>query len=196
MKIHKPQYDAANKLYSCAITNGFRWTVSKEDGAFKEDLEAMRRESAAGLVPVIIKATKGWFSKPLTEEWLASRIVFNVPTSELAADFEGSAEYEATGLIISKEQFLFECPAVKITPAAPVVIEFQEDEPPVVELSSIPETSSDLIGIGPTRRALAKEAAMIARKKAARALFTAEHLTHEYAKLYGDTDWEDESDED
>jgi len=197
MKIHKPQYDSVEKLYKCAISDGFRFSVSKEDGCFKEDLEVMKKETAAALVPLIIAATKGWFSKPLIEEWLSSRIRYSIPTSDIADDFEGTVEYLATALVITKDQFLFECPASKVTPTPPVVIEFQEDEPPVVELSDLHVTSLDLMSIGPTRRILQKEAVMIARKKAARALFTAEHLTHEYVKVYGeDTEWEDDSDED
>jgi len=175
MKIHKPSYDSLARLYTCELTDGFRLSVNKDGditNLYKAD------EIVTSLLHPIIEGTAGWFSKPLTSDWLKSRIRLDVPTGEIPADFEGIVEYEAKRLVISKEEFVFRCNVREMKKAEKVIIEFQEEELPV-------------------RHALQKSDVLKARARAARALFKAEALTQEYIRIHGgDTDWEDEHEED
>ena len=175
MKIHKPSYDSSARLYTCELTNGFRLSVNKEGeltNLYSND------ETVASLLKPIIEGTAGWFSKPLTPDWLKSRIRLDVPTGDIPTDFEGIVEYEAKQLLISKEEFVFICKVREMKKAEKVVIEFQEEELPV-------------------RHVLQKSDVLKARARAARALFKAEALTQEYIRIHGgDTDWEDEEEED
>jgi len=197
MKIHKPTYNAATKIYTCELGDGFRLDLQKD----KDDAVVsppITDELVNSLTQTVISATNGWFTKDLTKEWLRSRIVVDVPTDEVPADFDGKAEFVASQLSISKEEFRFRCKLAKLTPAEKVMIAFEEGEE-VKEVEAIPESSEmEPLGIGPTRRILQKAQVMKQRTKAARALFRAERLTQEYIQLYSaeDTEWEDENDDD
>lgn len=200
MKINKPSYNPGLKLYTCELTDGFRLSFNKEDGQITQlsDSESLIQS----LLQPLIDGTKGWFTKPLTKEWLQPRISFDTPTSEIPADFEGTADYQASKLVISKEAFVFECSIIELKPVEKVMIDFKEEvaeaaeEETVEAVQEIPLVESTPLGIGPTRRILQKEVVMKARAKAARALFKAERLTLEYSQLYGeDTDWENEGSE-
>jgi hypothetical protein len=181
MKIHKPSYNSESKLYTCDLGDGFRLTLTREEGVLVEDLEKVKKELIESVLTTVISSTKGWFSKPLTEEWLRSRINFTIPTENIPSEFEGSIVFQATRLLISKDAFLFECSPESMTPAEKLVIKFEED---------VPELSSQ------ARRLAQKQIVLKARAKAARALFRAEHITHEYNQHYGeDTDWEDDDSE-
>jgi len=162
--------------------------VSKEDGVIRGvDEKAL----VNGVIDTLIDSTKGWFSTPLTREWLETRVKFDIPTDAFSEpDFEGSVEYQADSLVISKEVFLFQCVAINVRKAEKVVISF-EDVSEDVEDADLPLTTDDVIGIGPTRRTIQKDVVMNARNKAARALFAAESLTHAFLEEYGETDWED-----
>jgi len=162
-------------MYTCELTDGFRLNVAKEEGIlsnlYKPD------DLIGSLVQPIIDGTTGWFSKPLSVEWLRPRIRLNVPTGDIPADFEGTVEYEANRLVISKEEFTFHCKLHEMKKTEKVVIDFQEEEPTV-------------------RRVLQKSDVLKARARAAKALFKAEALTQEYLRLRGeDTDWEDEDED-
>jgi len=186
MKIHKPSYNASAKVYTCEITDGFRLNITIEDN--HSNIESIKKELIPDLSTTIIESTKGWFSNPLTDIWLKSRINFTIPTHDIPSDFEGTIEYIAKGLVISKEEFMFECSILNMNRAEKIIIDFHEDLEP-----DLPLVSTDPMGIGPTRRAIQKKLVMKTRAKAARALFHAERLTHEYAQLYGEnTDWEDD----
>lgn len=177
MKIHKPSYNSESKLYTCGLGDGFRLTLVREEGRL-QDLDKLKKDLAESLLDTIIVSTKGWFSKPLTEEWLRPRISFTIPTDTIPVDFEGSVIFQATKLLISKDVFLFECSLESMTPVENPVIKFEEDV--------VPEA----------RRATQKQLVMKARARAARALFHAERSTHEYIQHYGeDTDWEDDDSE-
>ena len=176
MKIHKPSYDSTARLYTCQLTNGFRLQTSREDGVttnlYKEE------EILAAAIPPIIEGTTGWFTKPLTAEWLKGRIRLSIPTGDVSSEFEGTIDYEATSLVISKEEFTIVFKVGEMKQAENVVIQFQEEEVPA-------------------KRTLQKSDVLKARARAAKALFMAERLTQEYIRLRGgeDTDWEDEEEE-
>jgi len=201
MKINKPSYNPGLKLYTCELTDGFRLSFHKEEGVITQlsDSESLIQS----LLQPLIDGTKGWFTKPLAKEWLQPRISFDTPTSEIPADFEGTADYQATKLIISKDSFVFQCSIMELKPVEKVMIDFKEEGVEAVDAvdaveakEEIPLVESTPLGIGPTRRILQKEVVMKARAKAARALFKAERLTLEYSQLYGeDTDWENEGSE-
>jgi hypothetical protein len=201
MKINKPSYNPGLKLYTCELTDGFRLSFIKEEGVITQlsDSESLIQS----LLQPLIDGTKGWFTKPLVKEWLKPRISFDTPTSEIPADFEGTADYQATKLIISKDSFVFQCSIMELKPVEKVIIDFKEEAVEAAEAVDAVETKEEIplvestpLGIGPTRRILQKEVVMKARAKAARALFKAERLTLEYSQLYGeDTDWENEGSE-
>jgi hypothetical protein len=196
MKIHKPSYDSSLKVYTCELSDGFRLSLKKEDGQpLSLPSEYENQALKESLLNPIIQGTKGWFTKPLSEDWLSTRISFDIPTSTIPTDFEGVVEYRATKLVISKDMFLFTCSVTEMKAAERVMIDFKE-EPVIEEKSDIPLAEATAVGIGPTRRILQKEIVMKARAKAARALFKAERLTQEYSQLYGEeTDWENEGSE-
>jgi len=182
-KLGKPVYDSSAKLYTCSITNGFRLTARREEGGFVPELEINKEE----LAKFIVTATQGWFSKPLTEEFLKDKIQLTIPTSSLAETFEGSVEWQMISLTISKEVFLLTFDLISQKEDEKICIKFEEDE--------IPLQPAETISIGPTRRQIQKKNVLKARAKAARSLFTAERLTQAYCEDFGeDTDWEgDES---
>ena len=196
MKIHKPVYNPANKVYTCQLSDGFRLSVQKE-ATDPVTPPVITEEFLNSLTKFLIDSTNGWFSKPLTAQWLMPRIMMDIPMSEITNDFDGTAEFVAKELILSKEEFRFRCCVLKITPAEKVVIAFDEPE----EMETIPEApgdSSEPLGIGPTRRILHKSRVMKERSKAAKALFKAERLTQEYIQIYEaeGTDWEEDEDDD
>ena len=199
MKIHKPAYNATDKVYTCKLSDGFRLSIQKD----KEDAVSAPAITDTFLDPLtqtLIDSTNGWFSKPITTQWLRSRIVIHTPLEEIPTDFDGTIEFVAKHLTLTKDEFRFHCVILKITPAEKVVIVFDEPEKVEVVESSIPEASvesNEPLGIGPTRRILHKARVMKERAKAARALFRAERLTQEYIQLYSaeGTDWEDDDDE-
>ena len=182
-KLGKPLYDSSAKVYNCSITNGFRLTSRREEGRFTSELTVNKEEVAK----FIVLATQGWFSKPLTEEFLNDKIQVTIPTSALAEAFEGSVEWQMVSLTISKEVFLLTFDLISQKEDEKICIKFEEDEPPLQQ--------AEAIAIGPTRRQIQKKNVLKARAKAARSLFTAERLTQNYCEEFGeDTDWEgDES---
>ena len=194
MKIHKPVYNSANKVYTSQLSDGFRLSVLKE-AADPVTLPVITDDLLNSLTKVVIDSTIGWFSKSLTAEWLRPRILIHMSKEDIASDFDGTAEFVAKELILSKEEFRFRCLLDKLIPAEKVVIAFDEPE----EEESIPEAKgSEPLGIGPTRRILQKARVMKERAKAANALFKAERLTQEYIQTYGaeTTDWEESEDDD
>jgi hypothetical protein len=157
--------------------------VRREEGQFTPQLTINKEE----LAKFIVAATKGWFSKALTEEFLNDKIQLSIPTSALAEGFEGSVEWQMVSLTISKEVFLLTFDLISQKEDEKICIKFEEDEPPLQQ--------TEAIAIGPTRRQIQKKNVLKARAKAARSLFTAERLTQNYCEEFGeDTDWEgDES---
>ena len=192
MKIHKPTYNGATRVYTCELSDGFRLSVQK-DIADAVCAPAITEALLDSLTQTLINSTNGWFSKPLTAAWLRPKILVDMPLSEIPADFDGTIEFAAKLLILSKDEFRFHCPIYTLTPAEKVVIAFDEPEPE----PEISVEDNEPLGIGPTRRILHKARVMKERAKAARALFKAERLTQEYIQVFGaeGTDWEDDDDE-
>jgi hypothetical protein len=204
MKFTKPTYDAKQRIYTCDVTDGFRFSVRRECGSFVKDPASCIDSDER--IAHLIKSTQGWFSKPLTEEFLKGKIQYDIPTSfseppasfakppaSFAETFEGLVEWQIQQLIISKEQFLFVCSVTNTVEDEKVSLEFPEEhEVEVTPEEEIPLHEEAPLGIGPTRRSLEKEKVLSARTKAARALFHAERLTQEFYQNFGETDWEDE----
>jgi hypothetical protein len=206
MKFTKPAYDAKARIYSCDITDGFRLCVRRESGSFVKEFSDCIDTNER--IKHLIHTTQGWFSKPLTEDFLSGKIRYDIPTADIPPTFEGSVEWQAKKLLISKESFLFICEIVAQVEDEKLSLDFPDDEhmqqkqdqEDAVLAEEIPmgaeQEGSEVIGIGPTRQQLDKKKVMRAREKAARALFHAERLTQEYCAIYGeDTDWEEEEDE-
>lgn len=193
MKFTKPTYDAKQRLYTCDVTDGFRFSVRRECGSFVKDPASCIDSDER--IAHLIKSTQGWFSKPLTEEFLRGKIQYDIPTSfaSFAETFEGLVEWQIQRLIISKDHFLFVCAVTQTVEDEKVSLEFPEEPVPEKEPEEeIPLHEEAPLGIGPTRRSLEKEKVLSARTKAARALFHAERLTQEFYQKFGETDWEDE----
>lgn len=187
MKLLKPVYNQEFKVYDCAVEGGARRTRTKEGDVWTPSLN----EESDEYINWLIDSTKGWFTKPITKEWLTSRLQHTYETTKLPALFEGTVEWLLTGVSITKERFFIHWKVDSFKEAPKVIIEFEEDQPE--EVNEVPEESGDVLEIGPTRRILHKHKVLTARAKAARALFKAERMTQEYIQLYGeDTDWEDE----
>jgi hypothetical protein len=206
MKFTKPAYDAKARIYSCDITDGFRLCVRRESGSFvKEFSDCIDTNDR---IKHLIHTTQGWFSKPLTEDFLSGKIRYDIPTADIPTTFEGSVEWQAKKLLISKESFLFICDIVAQVEDEKLSLDFPDDEhmqqnqgqEDAVLAEEIPmgaeQEGGEVIGIGPTRQQLDKKKVMRAREKAARALFHAERLTQEYCTVYGEeTDWEEEEED-
>jgi hypothetical protein len=203
MKFTKPVYDASTRIYTCNITDGFRFCVRRESGVFVKDFAECIDTNER--ISHILKATQGWFSKPLTEEFLKGKIQYDIPTSSIPELFEGSVEWEAKRLVISKEAFMFRCDIIAMQEDEKVCLDFPSEAGEAGEAGEGAATAEDtipldnrteVIAIGPTRRKLQKDEVKRARAKAARALFHAERLIQEYYNSYGDaTDWEDEDED-
>lgn len=207
MKFTKPVYNSSTKSYRCEVTesDSFRFESNKEDNTFTPSLDTFVEVYRKPLVDLLLQATKGWFTKPLTHEWLLPRIEFNIPTEEVPPTFEGTVGWEPAAIIITKERFVCMCKMTGMREADKITLEFEEEVEggagggigsEVVDIPCVND-SEPPVDIGPTRRALQKQSVLQARSKAARALFKAEHMTQKYIEMYGeDTDWEDEEDED
>ncbi len=207
MKFSKPVYDAQAKVYRSEVSEGLCFTAEfdVEENEWSPPLNAFLTAYRPELVEATLAATRGWFTKPLTQDWLTSRLQVLLPDEELRAQqFEGSAEWQIQKLLISKELFTFVCKLIGTVKKERIQLEFEEEVSQEAEddLEGMEEVDveSNLpadgqpISLGPTRRMLAKEAVLEARHKAARALFRANELTRQYSSLYGeDTDWEDDS---
>jgi hypothetical protein len=198
MKIFKPKYNSTEKLYVCELGGTkprFEIVYDLERPMPTCNPQEIANDTYTNsLKHYLVRETKGWFTKPLTEEWLSNRIHHEVPTVEKAADWEGTLGWTLKELIITKEKFTFVWIIDKQQEKEKVVIQL-EDEQEEVDEEELPLAAVDPMSIGPTRRILQKHAVMKARARAARALFKAEALTQEYVRQYGeDTDWEDEDD--
>jgi hypothetical protein len=176
MKLEKPIYDSSAKVYSCKISDGFRFSAKHHGGGFTSD--PTKEIDSEVLANEVIQLTGGWFSKPLTQDFLKGKLKYNIPTSDIQPTFEGEVEFQMNNLLISKDTFLFICTVISVKEDEKICIVFPEEDAEVPPLN---------------KRKLQKEKAMLLRTKAARALFHAERLTQEYCSEFGeDTDWEDE----
>ncbi len=198
MKFSKPVYDSTHKIYASDITEGLRYETRRESGTLAPTLEELQTQAILALIPIVLESTKTWFSKPITEEWLKTRLKHTIQMPELEADFEGKITWQVVKLSISKESFVFSWACVETKADEKIDFETPEAQAPaepLEEITDIPAqtTSAEVVGVGPTRRALFKKEVLALRARAARLLYKAETLTQEYCELYGeDTDWEDD----
>ncbi len=201
MKFTKPVYDSTQKLYKASIQDGFSFTseYDLESAEWSPPLDLFLPMHKEELVKEVLVATKGWFTKPLTEDWLQSRIQISLPDAELlASGFEGTAEWQLKTLLISKEKFMFLGDIMKTVKKERIELTFEEEKSDDLEDAeevdwNPPAVQQAPLELGPTRRMMQKEFVLQVRRKAAKALFNANQLTREYCDLYGDdTDWEDD----
>jgi hypothetical protein len=180
MRIQKPTFDNTNQVYTSAITEGIRCeAILDNQRQFTPPVTSFYNSIQETFLDSIIQQTKGWFKKPLTKDWLASRVVFHIPTEIISDDFEGTCIWELKQLSISKEKFDFTFQLVETKADEQLMISFEEPE-----------------SVTLTRRREHKEKVLKLRAKASRAIFHAELATQEYCKVYGeDTDWEISDDE-
>lgn len=183
MKFQKPTFDSVQQVYLSDIKQGIRCEASRNDEkVFEPELSTFYTSIKDSFTDTIIQQTKGWFSKPLTKEWLETRVAFHFPTESIPEEFEGHCIWEMKTLRISKNNFDFGFGLVEMKEAEKVVISFEEPEV---------KTQTE-----ETRRDVHKQKVLQLRAKAARALFHAERATQQYCQLYGeDTDWETTDDE-
>jgi hypothetical protein len=185
MKFLKPAYNSQEKQYTSKVEDGVRLTAEQEGGGLRPTPQDLKASLLPVLIPTVVETTKGWFTKPLTQEWLETRCELSLPMPE--ETFEGSITWVLQDLIITKEKFRFLFSILEAIPAEKVVIQLEEEEEPEL-VQEVPPVALD-----PTRRVQHKQKVLRARAKAARALFKAERMTQEYIETYGeDTDWEDE----
>ena len=189
MKLGKPVYDSATKLYNCAVSDGVRFTVRMEEGVFVNPLDSFVGKDT--LIEEILKGTTGWFTKPLTQDYLSQRLRTEFPTPP---QIEGEIEFQLQGLTISKEVFLLRYTIIGAKEDEKICIELDDITDAKEVEDEIPMDDKEVMGLGPTRQQIVKQTVLKMRAKAARALFVAERLTQEYYQEFGeDTDWEDES---
>jgi len=192
MKLGRPNYSKETQLYVCECKdeeNIFRIESIVEDGNWTPALEHHLERTRDQMISVLMSKTEGWFSKPLTRDWLLSKLRYTIPTSEIASDFHGRCAWMANKLNISKDSFTVEFTLVeKLSNMVPLidlhVIELEDAPTPVT-----PDLAASL-------REEKKLEALRARRRAGMALLKAERLMQSYAAEFGeDTDWEDEDDE-
>jgi hypothetical protein len=193
MKLGKPVYDSSTKLYNCPVSDGVRFCVRREGGKFVKEFDSFVDKDM--LIQEILKGTTGWFTKPLTQDYLSQRLQTEFPTPPEM--FEGEVEFQLQGLTISKEVFLLRYAIIALKEDEKICIELDEvtEATDVKEVEDeIPMADKEVLGLGPTRQQVVKQKVLKMRAKAARALFLAERLTQEYYEQFGeDTDWEDET---
>lgn len=197
MKLSKPTYDTKEQVYVVDVHEGIRFESVREDGVFTPPVESFLESKQNDILTLVLTSTKGWFSKPLTAEYLQPRLQFQLPTTDWK-EFEGTVTWQIQKLFISKQSFTFQLDIVQTKPLEKVLIDLPEGEQEEEENVSVPlDDSDEVLSVGPTRRRLDKRIVMLARAKAARAVYKAERLTQKYCELYTyDTDWEDEESSD
>lgn len=200
MRICKPVYDSAKKVYICNLTDvaseflyvtetyGEPPMLSKTPARFLD-------ETLPACVKTILDQTQGWFSKPLTEAWLIEKLSYSIPTETVEQGFDGGLVFTPNQLYITKESFVVGFKLTDTKAGEKVCIDFQEPEVEVEVEAKVEakDKASDIPRVDEQIRHETKLKVLQAREKAARALFKAEELMHSYVQKYGtDTDWEDE----
>jgi hypothetical protein len=181
MKFLRAEFDRVINAYVSIVENGI---LIKRDvkGEFPFTT-LLTAEEKQHIIPQILLGTKGWFSKPLTSEWLSNKLEVNIPADSVEEGFFGSTEWRLSKIEIKKLAFVLHFTVVKKVEDPKINLDFELPAPP----SSAPTDT-------PTRRKEQKEYVMKVRERAARLLFKAESLTQQYCDIYGDdTDWEDEA---
>jgi hypothetical protein len=185
MKIGRPVYSKETQVYACECNgDAFRFESVVEGGKWKPELATHLNTTRDEMITIILDRTAGWFSKPLTREWLHSKLVYTLPTSDIPTDFEGVVRWKMNKLLISKETFTCEFVAYERVMNTVPLIDLQEEELPSKPMVENKEKQER------------KRVALLARRRAAMALLKAERLMQAYAEEFGeDTEWEEEEDE-
>jgi hypothetical protein len=208
MRLNKPVYDGVKKVWTCDIKEAgdlqYTSDVYGEPSAFTKTPASFFDETLPACVTTILSQTLGWFSKPLTEEWLIQKLTYSIPTESIPNGFDGRVEYTPVRLHIYKEGFVVEYKLTDTKENEKVCINFQEDEEAKTteaEATQVDATEADATQVDAKAedeekiRHEMKQKVLQARQRAARALFKAEELMHTFVEKYGmDTDWEDEDD--
>ena len=138
MKFTKPSYNAKDQVYISLIQSGicierFFDSTPKEISLTSEELNI--------IIPVILDGTKGWFSKPILQDWLEPRIAVDIPAFDLGSDFEGNAKWQLTSLKIFKQSvkqnFVLYFTLVEKVKEDKVCIAFDEEEQELQKEESI-----------------------------------------------------------
>ena len=204
MRLNKPVYNGDKKVWTCDIKEAgdlqYTSDVYGEPSSFTKTPASFFDETLPTCVTSILSQTQGWFSKPLTEEWLIQKLTYSIPTDTIPNGFDGRVEYTPVRLHIYKEAFVVEYKLTDTKENEKVCINFHEDEeskPLEVEAKEATalEANAEAKEEQEKIRHEMKQKVLQARQRAARALFKAEELMHTFVEKYGmDTDWEDEDD--
>ena len=199
MRLNKPVYDGDKKVWTCDIKEAgdlqYTSDVYGEPSAFTKTPASFFDETLPACVTTILSQTLGWFSKPLTEEWLIQKLTYSIPTESIPNGFDGRVEYTPVRLHIYKEGFVVEYKLTDTKESEKVCINFQEDEAKPEDVKPEKAEEVKLEEAEEKIRHEMKQKVLQARQRAARALFKAEELMHTFVEKYGmDTDWEDEDD--
>jgi hypothetical protein len=191
MKIGRPTFVKESQVYICQCKdeeNIFRVESSIEGGKWTPALDTFLTNTREQMISMLLVETKGWFSKPLTREWLVSRLTYTIPTHE-TNEFEGICRWKFGKLSISKESFVCEFVLDEKLPTCIPLIDLQEEQP---EPQPPPQPTESR----PLDREEKKTLALRARTRAAMALLKAERLMQAYAEEFGeDTEWEEDETE-
>lgn len=184
MKLGRPLYVKELNVYTCECKDEkdiFRIESLIEGGIWNPALQTFIDNKREEMISLLLQCTVGWFSKPLSREWLLSRLEFTIPTCNIPNEFEGTCIWKIGKIHIFKEKFVCEFMLSDTVNRTISLIDLQEEVPiPVVD----------------TKRKDKKDTALRARRRAALALLKAERLMHAYAEEFGeDTDWEEEDEE-
>jgi hypothetical protein len=190
MKIGRPVYSKETQVYVCECSgDSFRFESVVEGGQWKPELSTHLESTREQMIGTIVDGTTGWFSKPLTRDWLQSKLVYKLPT-DVPTEFEGVVRWRMNKLHISKETFTCEFVVYERVMNTVPLIDLQDEEP-VKEQEKEQEQEPPK-----EHKKKAKEAALLARRRAAMALLKAERLMQAYSEEFGeDTEWEEEEDE-
>lgn len=194
MKFQPPKFYADRKLYISDVQDGdeFEQRIESTDSFAvpQSTLESRFESQKDSIVQALLEGTKGWFSKPLSQQWLRSKCKIRLQTFDaglpIPAGKAGNLRWKITQLEITKDTFSLLWNVVEVLPDP--IIELEEEEPVSAEGAA---HVSSLLSSGD--RTAQKEKVLQARRRAARALYKAERLIQEYCSIWGDdTDWEDE----
>lgn len=188
MKFSPPRFVADQKLYISDIQDGEtyeqRVEAQEEWKSPEPELQTEFDKQKDTYISLLMNGTRGWFTKPLTAQWLSAKCAVAVEspaTSPLSSNRSGTLRWKLSHLEITKETFRLLWKLIDVLPDP--IIELEEEAPP-------PDEPPSLTG---GERAAQKQRVLAARRRAARALYKAERLIQEYCALWGeDTDWEDE----
>ncbi len=180
----RAEFNRTTNSYDSIVNDGI--VLIRNSPPFTQDLTSDEEKE---IITEIVNGTKGWFSKPLTTDWLQGKLQLNIPVEQLGQDFEGSVKWKLERIEIRKLVFILHFGLFEKQEAPKINLELDFELPAPLTPSPTPIAKE----FQTTRRKQQKEYVSAVREKAARLLFKAERLTQEYCQTYGeDTDWEDE----